>query len=328
MLKHPCKLATAYHGICCIFIEIKSDRKCRKSFFRTLSLTKARDHAFIEIKLSICGKSGGSSEILEVTFALAMGKIFIWSTPRSGSTVLEHALRQGPNTAGFHEPWLESFYLGPERGSTIFEDLTEVMEEHANHTYEVAAARLEGLLDEFKDKHVVIKDLSFYHLDDPPEYLKTGDFLHVVLMRHPVICADSQNRAYDGAWLPEREFGYDGQKRIVDWCRRNQLRFHVVDLESLVKDPETHITRICTKAQVPFVPEMLHWQPGIVRPDLARSVKLFPTFYGSVINSTGFSAPKHPKNPDTLYATVPDFLKQYVDRAIPIYHDIISSNYS
>lgn len=97
------------------------------------------------------------------------GKIWIWSTPRASSTVIEHSLRQEPETTGFHEPFLEYYYLGPERGTTIFDDWKPSVLE-ATATYSAIAADLGERLDKVSTPNIVVKDLSFYHLGQPPAY--------------------------------------------------------------------------------------------------------------------------------------------------------------
>jgi len=107
-------------------------------------------------------------------------KVFLWCTPRSLSTVLQHSISLIEKSKVFHEPFDDVFYLGPERQSERYFD------KPTNHdlSYEKVAKNIAETNDV---EYIMVKQIARTLLSH--KELLVGkefkDFQHVFLLRDP-----------------------------------------------------------------------------------------------------------------------------------------------
>lgn len=89
----------------------------------------------------------------------------------------------------------------------------------------------------------------------------------------------------------------------------------VVLADDVQRDPETTLRRLCEALGVPFSDRMLSWPPGRRDSDGAWA----PHWYGSVEQSTGFSAPR------ARTVELTDELEEVAERARPYYEPLLGA---
>lgn len=260
-----------------------------------------------------------------------MGKVWIWSTPRSSSTVMEHALRQGSSTWGYHEPCLDAYYLGPGRKSAIFDEHQDWLKENKDASYAAAFQMVDKSVATSSCNNIVIKDMSYYYThfggEEPwPLPSSFNEFFVVLLVRHPALVADSYLRGNFGESFEENELGFLGHSTVYEFLKSSGRPFAVVDADKFMQNPGSILEKICAKSGMSYDATMLKWPAKTPRPDWRRAIKVFPGFYGSVVDSDGFYAKNGSSDPVTVYKKLPDWLRAYVDRAIPVYDRIMTEN--
>lgn len=262
-----------------------------------------------------------------------MGKVWIWSTPRSSSTVMEHALRQGSSTWGYHEPCLDAYYLGPGRKSAIFDEHQDWLKDNKDSTYETTFNMIDKTVETSSCTNFVIKDMSYYYTHfgvEEPWALPSSfeDFFVVLLVRHPVLVAESYLRGNYGEPFEENELGFRGHANVYGFLKSSGRPFAVVDADKFLQSPGTILAKICAMSGLSYEETMLKWPAKTPRPDWRRAIKAFPGFYGSVVNSDGFYPKKSIADPAVMYKKLPDWLRAFVDRAMPVYETIMTENHA
>ena len=171
-----------------------------------------------------------------------MARAILWTSPRTGSSAFERAIRQLDCVKVLHEPHQNPFYYGPER---IFEYLHDdgTPRYEPETTYEAARKKIAALGEECVSNkgHLFIKDFAYYIAGKFPEFFcKESEFVqfkHTFLIRHPVAAAFSfercrkahsnDRRFYPEALGVEDVYGIYESVKVLD---PNPLVFDAEDL--------------------------------------------------------------------------------------------------
>lgn len=205
-----------------------------------------------------------------------MTPLFIFSLPRSGSTLLQRVLAGHPQVSTAPEPWL----LLPLAAMSGADDL-RVYANYSQKTAQLAiddfVARLPGGRDALKlAVRRMVQDLydqvpshgARYFLDKTPRYFLIIDYVlevfpeasGIVLLRHPLDTLASAITTWGGdrLWLHHALVDlYRGPSCIQRAIARHGKRLLIVHYEDLVRSPETECARICSHLDLAPVPEML-----------------------------------------------------------------------
>ena len=181
-------------------------------------------------------------------------KVACWSGPRNISTALMRSWSSRNDTFVSDEPFY-SYYL-KETG------LNHPMTEKILKTYPVAKTEIiKNLTSDIPERkkiwyqkhmahHIVkIKDLS---------WLKY--FQNCILIRHPrdVINSYVKKNKLSSVF----DLGYPQQLMILDFLKREKLKFHVISSDNFLKNPKKGLKEWCDSLNIDFQSDMLSWEKG------------------------------------------------------------------
>jgi acyl transferase domain-containing protein/acyl carrier protein len=221
------------------------------------------------------------------------GSVFVLSPPRAGSTLLRVMLAGHPDLFSPPELHLLPFASMAERGDKLAASyLGEGLQEALMELMGLDAAGSAALLQNMESK-----DLSIYEVyallqkqaknrlivDKSPLYALELETLqkaeqifqgakYIHLTRHPYATIESfakirmekllgveQGNPYRVA----EEIWLRSNRNIVDFSTQlNPERYHLVHYESLVRQPEQELGRLCEFLEIPFMPELLRPYEG------------------------------------------------------------------
>lgn len=217
-----------------------------------------------------------------------MSLAFCWAVPRSVSTALARSFIQLAAVDVVHEPFTESFYLGPIRGSSRYGNPT-------NETEGMPGGVIDDLLRraaeaERSERLVFIKELAFQGEPFVPDAL-LARARHLFVMRDPQRVFPSLVKLKPD--FSEAEFGFTSLARVVERLDSLGLEVRGVDGDELQSSTEAALRAACSWVGVKFDPSMLEWSDGRIRewtPDEAQSQV---PWHRTLEASTGFVRTKH-----------------------------------
>lgn len=234
-------------------------------------------------------------------------RIAMWSGPRNISTAMLRAWGNRPDTWVVDEP-LYAHYLT--QVSVGHPGVEEVIAHHENDWQKVVA-NITGPVPEgraiYYQKHMAHHWLP--HLQ--------GDWLlrlsNAFLIRHPAEMLPSLTAKMGPPQLADT--GLPQQVALLRFIReRTGATPPVLDAEDILRDPQSALTRFCEVIGVPFLGQMLSWEPG--RRDTDGVWAKY--WYEAVEKSTGFE-PYRPR-----VRTVPAALQPLLDECLPYYEELRS----
>jgi hypothetical protein len=204
-------------------------------------------------------------------------RIAMWSGPRNISTAMMRSFGSRPDTAVTDEP-LYSHYLKITGVQHPGRD--EVLAHHESDWRKVTAA-LSGPVPEGRaiwyQKHMA------HHLLPMIGREWLDALTHAFLIREPDEMLASLVKTYPAAGLADT--GLLQQCEIFDRVADRHGRAPPVVLASdVLKNPRALLTKLCDALGIPFLPQMLAWEPGQRSTDGVWA----PHWYAVVVASTGF----------------------------------------
>ncbi len=200
--------------------------------------------------------------------------VFIFSLPRTGSTLLQRVLGAHSEISTVSEPWILLPLLYARRDTGIYAeydhglargavddfiatlpaggaDYDDAVRAFAMRLYERAARPGASLfVDKTPRYHVVAEDVMRIF----------PDAKSVFLWRNPLAAAASLINTYaDGQWnlyLNKVDL-FDGIGHLIDAYRANQQRAYAMRYEDLVREPEAELRKLCDYLGVPWQASML-----------------------------------------------------------------------
>ncbi|MFC5050695.1 sulfotransferase family protein [Rubritalea spongiae] len=186
--------------------------------------------------------------------------IFIFSLPRSGSTLLQRILSGSQDISTAPEPWILLPFFSYENNISCYAN-------YSHNTYVTAMNELFSRCDERKDFYYSsvrsgvsefydkLSDGKRYFLDKTPRYYLIApsivkafpDAKYIFLWRNPAAIMSSISRTWlDSKWkMSTFEVDlYDGVESLVKTFQLDNKNFHSLRYEDLVKDPNTEITNL------------------------------------------------------------------------------------
>jgi hypothetical protein len=206
--------------------------------------------------------------------------LFLFSLPRSGSTLLQRALAAHPDISTVSEPWIllpllyarrsEGAYAEYDHGlakgavddfvATLPEggaDYDEAVRAFAGHLYARAARPGAAyFVDKTPRYHLVVEDVLRVF----------PDAKFVFLWRNPLAVAASIMNTYAaGRWnlyLCKVDL-YDGLARLVEAFAANGNRAYALRYDDLLADPATQLGELCDYLGLPRQPSMVAALDGV-----------------------------------------------------------------
>jgi hypothetical protein len=181
--------------------------------------------------------------------------IALWAVPRSVSTTFEKAFSQHPQARVVHEPFTDCYYFGSERRSGRYGVQPSKLGCDAANALDAVTRERAPV--------VFVKDLAF----QAEPYL-SDDVLRGVsntfILRHPAAVLRSLLPLKPD--FTEDEFGFTALRRLWRRVRGMGLDAVVVEGDGFRANPASVLRAYCAKVGVGFVPQMLHWPDGRIRP--------------------------------------------------------------
>ena len=204
-------------------------------------------------------------------------RIAMWSGPRNLSTTMMYAFASRSDFAAWDEPFYAPYLAGSGEEHPMLDTILARHESDPRTVAEMCLGPIPGARNHFYMKH-----MPHHMLDDfPLEWAKACVNVH--LIRHPkrVIASYAQKRNTPTV----ADLGFHQQLSIFQ-----KLGGIVVDSEDIRQDPETALSILCEKIDLPFDGSMLTWEAGPKAFDGAWA----PHWYNSIHSSTGFAGPEGP----------------------------------
>lgn len=241
-------------------------------------------------------------------------KIFMWTTARCLSTVIERPFLQKSNIKVVHEPFSNAYYFGPEKTSNRYDH----EDKWKNETYQNISNKLQQKYDGYDT--VFIKDMA-YNIKKQYNLISNG-FVHTFLIRNPLKVGQSLNKLISTSNDPHISFFdpiemsfdaiYDLYKYVTDVLKQPSI---IIDADDVLNNPQHILSMYCNKVGIEFTDNMLTWEATLPNPDWL----VWEGWHDDAISCTGFRKPgENTKTIDDL----PSEIKQCVIQQMPYYEKL------
>jgi hypothetical protein len=180
-----------------------------------------------------------------------MERINLVSGPRNISTALMYSFAQRADTVVLDEPFY-AFYL--HKSGIVHPGKDEVLKSQPIDEGEVS----KKIFEEGPNKILFIKNMA-HHLE-----LMDQGFVdrvtNVFLIRNPEQILASYSQVIEAPTL--RDIGVEYQFQLFERLRKKGQTPLVMDSGVILRDPESVLKKLCSIIGIPFMTEMLHWNPG------------------------------------------------------------------
>ena len=190
--------------------------------------------------------------------------VFLWTAPRSLSTVFEKSVAQLEGVRTFHEPFSKVYY-GERRGP-------EFTDKHGVSSFEQV---VNDLIDTARRETVFVKELAYCARGCKDfkrfEWFFRDMCTHTFLIRDPQETVPSLSAQMKKVYGPDIDFGEiadsSGVKKLakmydnaVAWGQVPP----VVDASCLTEHPSKVLQMYCARAGLKYSEKMLQWKEGIL----------------------------------------------------------------
>lgn len=231
-------------------------------------------------------------------------RIAMWSGPRNISTAMMRAFENRGDCAVVDEPFY-AHYLAhtgldhPGRNEVILAGETN---------WRLVAAAMVGPVPQrqaiFYQKHMT------HHMLEHIEHDWFANLRHAFLIRDPREVLISYLKSRPDAQVTAADIGVPQQAALFDEISaRTGSTPPVIDADAFLKNPQIHLSSLCTLLQIPFTKRMLQWPAGNRESDGIWA----PHWYAAVCRSTGFE-PWRERNLD-----VPSQYTDLIAQCMPAY---------
>lgn len=207
---------------------------------------------------------------------MSVEPVFLFSMPRSGSTLLQRVLGSHTQVASASEPWL-LLPLAAMSGEVDLRVFAEYSHRGSATAIVDLVANMHGGRDEYRE---ILRETALrvyaavspagarYFVDKTPRYFLIIDFIlelfpdskAILLVRNPldvlasVITTWGNNRL----WLHNALLDlYHGPVRLHEAALKRPDRLHRISYEDLVERPEEACREVCIYLDLPFEPPMM-----------------------------------------------------------------------
>lgn len=231
-------------------------------------------------------------------------RICIWSGPRNISTAMMYSFAQRQDTAVVDEPFY-AYYLSNTDAHEYHPGAEDVLKEMSPDGNKV----IEEVIMADYDTPIIFFKMIIHHIEGLDwAFLKHTE--NVLLTRNPVDMIPSFAKVVPGLGL--HDTGYDVHAKLLAYLQSIGQTPPVLESETVLKNPERVLTKLCQRLNIDFDPAMLSWQSGS-RPEDGSWAKYW---YDSVHQSSGFQ-PYRPKK-----APFPENLKWLLEICQPYYDEV------
>lgn len=199
-----------------------------------------------------------------------------WSGPRNISTALMRSWSSRSDTYVIDEPFYAYYLKEKKLKHPMYKEIIN----HYPNNYDSIVENLTSSIP--NGKKIWYQKHMAHHLTKLTNIDWILECQNCILVRHPKEVISSYAAKNDLKSV--EELGYFQQKEIVQFLRRSNKPFQVIDSKDLLKNPGAILTNWCKKVNVSFDKKMLHWNKGVHPNDGIW----WKHWYNNVINSTQF----------------------------------------
>ena len=202
--------------------------------------------------------------------------IACWSGPRNISTALMRSWSSREDTFVTDEPFY-AYYL---KATMKNHPMREKIIKHYLSDYDKVVHYLTGKNP--NQKKIWYQKHMAHHLIDLSKIEWVKNCENCILVRHPkeVISSFSAKNKLCSV----EELGYPQQLEIINFLKKSNKRFRVIDSEDLLKNPKGVLSSWCESININFDKSMLSWSEGSHKNDGIW----WKHWYDNVIKTTGF----------------------------------------
>jgi hypothetical protein len=201
--------------------------------------------------------------------------LYIFSLPRSGSTLLQRVLAADSQISSAAEPWVLLPFVYALRGSGVQAEYSHYWANFAlnNFIRELPNGKKDYLsavgsaIRELYQKAAKNKDARYF-LDKTPRYALVADEIidmfpdgkFIILWRNPLaIIASIVETWGSGKWDVSKcnVDLFDGMASLIDCYQAKSERILVIQYENFLRSPEKELSRIAEYLELKFNPDML-----------------------------------------------------------------------
>tara|TARA_B100000925_G_C21990624_1_gene466644 strand:+ start:394 stop:1110 length:717 start_codon:yes stop_codon:yes gene_type:complete len=181
-------------------------------------------------------------------------RIACWSGPRNISTALMRSWSSRSGTYVTDEP-LYAYYLSQKKiKHPMYEEILENYSCDYDRIIKYLLSNIPNNKKIWYQKHMAH---HLIHFDDI-SWLK--EFNNCILIRHPKEVISSYTKKNSLTNIDD--LGYTQQIKIINFLKKNGLKYVVIDSKILLSNPEKILMKWCDELNIKFEKSMLKWKKG------------------------------------------------------------------
>lgn len=231
-------------------------------------------------------------------------RINLWSGPRNISTALMYSFAQRNDTRVYDEP-LYAHYLSNTNADEYHPGAKEVLFDMENDGSKV----IKMILGDHGKPVVFFKQMTHHLVNLDLSFMK--NMVNIILTRNPAEMLPSYAKEVPNPTMGD--VGYRKHLELLIYLEKIGNPPIILTSESVLKDPEETLQRLCEKIGIQFDKKMLQWEIG----GRAEDGVWAKYWYKNVHNSTGFLPYKCKTMP------FPEYLEPLLDECMPYYKKLV-----
>ena len=206
----------------------------------------------------------------------------MWSGPRNLSTALMRSFENRQDTSVIDEPFY-AYYLKKTK-------LNHPMKKEIIKTYPISQNKILQLItSKPKNKKIYYQKHMTHHIIKNTRLDWVNKGYNCFLIRHPAKVINSYIKK--NSLKNINDIGFKKQYEIFNKIKKNKIKYTVINADTIIKDPNKSIKKLCKILQIKFTKKMLNWPKGKRASDGIWS----KVWYKNVELSTTFSSYKKEK---------------------------------
>jgi len=181
-------------------------------------------------------------------------RIACWSGPRNISTALMRSWSSRKDTFVTDEPFY-AYYLKETGLNHPMRD--KILEEYDSNFERI----FKNLIDEVpNNKKIWYQKHMAHHLISINDLSWIKNFNNCILIRHPKYVINSYIKK--NTLKNVSDLGYRQQLSIVKFLQKEKIKFHIIDSDDFLDNPERKLSDWCNFLKIDFDQKMLSWPKG------------------------------------------------------------------
>ncbi|MGB7287711.1 MAG: hypothetical protein WBC71_12330 [Salaquimonas sp.] len=230
--------------------------------------------------------------------------IAMWSGPRNLSTAMMRSFGARPDCTAFDEPFYAAYLQETGLCHPMYREIIADGETDPQKVVSNCLTPPQAPKKLSYQKHMT------HHMVDGFDVSWINKVTNVFLIREPKrVLASYANKTDD---VTSEDIGFRKQRELFDLAKGADGNMPaVIDAMDIRSNPEAMLRKLCETIDIPFLAEMLSWEPGPKPEDGIWATH----WYDAVNGSTGFAPPEK-----SIDMKLSDELRQIEAEVLPDYH--------